>query len=177
MYFAAVHDPVEAANVVEVALTEVAAGAAWVKLVADFPPASALAVSANAPAEQTYSLDVMRELITAAHRAGARVAAHVTTAVVGDLVRLGVDSVEPDPRSLTGRDVVGSIPREIALLVDCGLDPADALRAATSTAMTFLGAEARAAPAAVVTFAADPRSDPAALTRPAAVVIGGVRVR
>jgi imidazolonepropionase-like amidohydrolase len=75
---------------------------------------------------------------------------------------------------LTGSDVVGSLPREIALLVDCGLDPIDALRAATTTAVGFLGADA---PLAVVTYTEDPREDQAVLTAPAAVVIGGVRVR
>ena len=235
MYFEAVHDAVGPSDVVKVALSELAAGARWVKLVADFPPASARALSAFALPEQTYDLDVVRDLVTATHRAGARVAAHVTTTVVTDLVRLGVDSVEhglalnrdtiaemaergtawtptlcaglsspkdaPEERRrrvgerrehfrellpvavrlgvpvLTGSDVVGSIPREIALLVECGVDPTDALRAATSTAVRFLGADAAAATSAVVTFDADPRDDPAVLTRPAAVVMGGVRVR
>jgi imidazolonepropionase-like amidohydrolase len=85
-------------------------------------------------------------------------------------VRLGVPV-------LTGSDVVGSIPREIALLVECGLDPIDAIRASTSTPVRFLDVDVAAAPAALVTFDADPRDDPAALTRPSAVVIGGVRVR
>jgi len=60
--------------------------------------------------------------------------------------------------------------------VECGLDPADALRSSTSTAARFLGTDAQGAPHAVITFAEDPRYDPAALTRPAAVVIGGVRI-
>lgn len=235
MFFETVHDPVAPSKLVEVALKELAAGARWVKLVADFPPASARAISASAPPEQTYDLDVVRDLVAATHRVGARVAAHVTTTLVSDLVRLGVDSIEhgtvidkatvvemaqrgtawtptlcahlttpedaPEGRRrragevrerfrellpmavrlgvpvLTGSDVIGSIPREIALLVECGLHPIDALRAATATAVRFLGGDAAAAPAAVVTFAADPRDDPALLTRPAAVVIGGVRVR
>lgn len=235
MYFEEVHDPVEASDVVDVALSEVAAGARWVKLVADFPPAAARAVSATASPEQTYDLDVVRELITATHGAGARVAAHVTTTVVAELVQLGVDSIEhgtaldpdviaemakrgtawtptlcaalsipedaPEERRrrvaerlerlrellpiavrlgvpiLTGSDVVGSIPREVALLVECGLDPTEALRASTSTAVRFLGADAATAPPAIVTFAADPRDDPSVLARPAAVVVGGVRVR
>jgi imidazolonepropionase-like amidohydrolase len=163
------------------------------------------------------------------------VAAHVTTALVGPLVRLGIDSVEhgtaldeptltemaqrstawtptlcaqlsipPDSTAerrriiaqrrehlqhllvkaislgipvLTGRDVVGSIPREIALLIECGVNPVDALRAATTTALEFLDRAAQAAPAAVVTYHADPREDPTVLTQPAAVVIAGERVR
>lgn len=235
MYFETVHDPVGPSDVVMVALNEVAAGARWVKVVADFPPASARALSPHAPPEQTYDLAVLGDLVTATHRAGARIAAHVTTALVGDLVRLGFDSIEhgtemnqetiaemaqrgtawvptlcavlaiPAGSSaerrrrvaerrerfsaflpvavrlgvpvLTGSDVVGSIPREIALLVECGLDPSDAIRASTSTPMRFLGVDVAAAPAALVTFDTDPRDDPAVLTHPSAVVIAGVRVR
>ena len=175
--------------------------------------------------EPTYDLDVVRELVTATHDAGGRVAAHVTTDLVADLVPLGIDSIEhgtaldeqtvvdmarrgtawtptlcatlsiaegaPEERRrlvaerrerfrellpmavrlgvpvLTGSDVVGSVPREIALLVECGLDPVDALRASTETAMRFLGADAADAPPAVVTFDEDPREDPAVLARPA----------
>ncbi len=78
---------------------------------------------------------------------------------------------------LTGSDVVGTIPREIALLVECGVEPTDAIRAATTTAMQFFGADGLAAPPALVAFDADPRNDPEVLMRPAAVVIGGVRIR
>jgi imidazolonepropionase-like amidohydrolase len=233
-YFETVHDPVEAPDLVRVALEELEAGARWVKLVADFSsPASR---SSGAPsAEPTYDLEVVRDLVAATHRAGARIAAHVTTELVEDLVRIGVDSIEhgtgvteevvgemirhgtawtptlcatlslpddpPEERSrlvaerrersrellpmavhggvpvLAGSDVIGSIPREIAMLVECGLDPVEALRAATTTAVGFLGADVAEAPPAVVTYTDDPREDPTALTRPAAVVIGGVRVR
>jgi imidazolonepropionase-like amidohydrolase len=234
-YFAAVHDPVESSDLVSVALEEVAAGARWVKVVADFPPVPAGAISASSRPEQTYDLVVLRDLLSAAHRAGARVAAHVTTPLVGDLVRLGFDSIEhgtemtaeilaemaqrgtawvptlcavlslPENTEterrrrveerrerftellplavalgvpvLTGSDVVGTVPREIALLVECGLEPTDAMRAATSTAMQFLGTDALAAPPALVAFDDDPRDDPGVLTRPSAVVIGGVRIR
>lgn len=233
-YFEAVHHPVGPSDLVRVALEELAAGARWVKLVADF--SSPVSRAAGSPvAEPTYELDLVRELVTATHAVGARVAAHVTTDLVGELVRIGVDSIEhgtevteevvdemvrhgsawtptlcatlslpddpPEARSLlvaerrerfrellpravragipvlTGSDVVGSIPREMALLVECGLDPVDALRAATTSAVAFLGADAAAAPPAVVTYTEDPREAPSALTRPAAVVIGGVRLR
>ena len=233
-FFEAVLDPVDASRLVEVALRELEAGARWVKLVADFASPAARAASDSPASEPTYDLDVVRELITATHEAGGRVAAHVTTELVTDLVALGIDSVEhgtaldedtvtemarrgtawtptlcatlsvaddaSDERQrrvadrrerfqallptavrlgvpvLTGSDVVGSIPREIALLAECGLDPVDALRAATTTAVGFLGSDGAAAPPAVVTYAEDPREDPAVLTRPAAIVIGGVRV-
>ncbi len=235
MYFEGVHLPVEAEDVVDVALGELIAGARWAKLVADFPSAAARAASPAAPPQQTYDVDVLRRLIDAVHGAGGRVAAHVTTPLASTLVSLGIDSIEhgtaldkatidemaargtawtptlcavlsaaadapPERRRvvaerrerfgsllphavargvpvLTGSDVVGTIPREIALLVECGVAPADALRAATASAMTFLGAEAATAPPSVVTYDADPREDPEVLREPTAVVIGGVRVR
>jgi imidazolonepropionase-like amidohydrolase len=233
-YFESVLDPVEAPDLVRTAMEELAAGARWVKLVADFSSAASRAAGTPVP-EPTYDLDVVRELIAATHGTGARVAAHVTTELVADLVRIGADSIEhgtaltgdiveemarrgtawtptlcatlslpddpPEERSLlvaerrerfrellpiamragvpvlTGSDVTGSIPREIALLVDCGLDPVSALRAATTAAVGFLGAEGADAPPAVVTYDEDPREDLEVLKRPTAVVIGGVRVR
>ena len=233
-YFEAVHHPVEAPDLVRVALEEVAAGARWVKLVADFSSADSRAAGTPV-AEPTYDLDVVRDLVDATQAAGARIAAHVTTDLVADLVRLGIDSVEhgtaldestldemarrgtawtptlcatlslpdgaPDDRRqlvgerrdrfrellpmavragipvLTGSDVVGSVSAEVALLVDCGLAPIDALRAATTTAVGFLGGDGAGAPPAVVTYEEDPRDDPTVLTAPAAVVIGGARVR
>jgi len=233
-YFEAVHDPVEAPDLVRVALEELDAGARWVKLVADFPSVASRETGSPSP-EPTYDLGAVRDLIEATHGAGARIAAHVTTDLIAELVKLGIDSVEhgtaleqgtlddmairgtawtptlcatlslpndpPEERRLlvaerrerfrellptavrkgipvlTGSDVVGSVPAEIALLVECGLEPIDAIRAATTTAVAFLGAEGAAAPPAVVTYHEDPRDDPDTLTRPAAVVIGGVRVR
>jgi imidazolonepropionase-like amidohydrolase len=233
-YFEAVHRPVEAPDLVRVALEELSAGARWVKLVADFSSAASRASGSPSP-QPTYDLDVMRELVAATHDAGSRIAAHVTTELVADLVRIGVDSIEhgtavtddvveemarrgtawtptlsatlilpddpPEARRLlvaerrerfrdllpkavhagvpvlTGSDVVGSVPGEIAMLVSCGMEPIDALRAATTTAVGFLGADAAEAPPAVVTYDEDPRDDPGVLTRPVAVVIDGVRVR
>ena len=233
-YFDAVHHPVEPPELVSVALEELAMGARWVKLVADFSSAPSRASGSPSP-EPTYDLDDVRELVTATHHAGARIAAHVTTELVADLVRIGVDSIEhgtavtddvvdemarrgtawtptlsatlslPDdppearqllvaerrerfgellPRAvragvpvLTGSDVVGSVPAEVAMLVGCRLEPIDALRAATTAAVDFLGDDAAEAPPSIVTYAEDPRDDPAVLTRPAAVVIGGIRVR
>ena len=234
MYFEAVHLPVEPSDLVRVAVGELAAGARWVKLVADFAPSRARFASRMGPTLQTYDLDVVRDLVAATHRAGGRVAAHVTTELVGDLVEIGIDSVEhgtaldtavlaemasrgtawtptlcahltlPDDapkgrhrlaadrrerfrellpvaarlgvRLLTGSDVVGSVPREVAMLVDCGLGPLDALRAATVTPLEFLGSEAVDKRPSVVTYDDDPRNDPQVLSRPTAVIIGGRRV-
>jgi len=234
-FFDAVHHPVDPADLIRVALEELDAGARWVKVVADFTSAAARASSDSPTPEPTYDLELVRELVTATHDAGGRVAAHVTTGLVADLVGIGVDSLEhgtaldedtvaemarrgtawtptlcatlsiapdaPEERGrlvrerrermrallpaavrlgvpvLTGSDVVGSVPREIALLVEYGLDPVDALRASTVTALQFLGDDIADAPPSIVIFDEDPREDPAVLTRPAAIVIGGVRVR
>ena len=88
-YVPGLYEGVEAGALVEAALVEVAAGAAWVKVIADFPP--------NFPrgrAEPNYDLDTLTRLVEAAHAAGARVAAHVTGAALADVVAAGVDSVE-----------------------------------------------------------------------------------
>jgi imidazolonepropionase-like amidohydrolase len=235
LYYEEAHLPAEPDQVVDIALADLAAGARWVKLVADFPAVRPPDPAAWQPPVQTYDLEIVRRVVTAAHAVGARVAAHVTLPLAADLVRLGIDSVEhgtaldeqtvaemarrgtawtptlcavlshtpdaPEQRRrltaerrerfcyllpiavrqdvpvLTGSDVVGSVPREVALLVSCGVEPLDALRAATTTAVRFLGTDLAGVPPAVVTYAADPRNHPEVLARPAAVVIGGVRVR
>ncbi|HEU0129942.1 MAG TPA: amidohydrolase family protein [Mycobacteriales bacterium] len=73
----------------------------------------------------------------------------------------------------------GSIAGEVALLHEFGLEPVDAIRAATTAARAFLGAPGieAGAPADFVTFDADPRDDLGVLRTPAAVVRNGVRVR
>ncbi len=75
---------------------------------------------------------------------------------------------------LAGTDVVGSIPAEVALLVRSGLQPQQALAAASVWPRQFLGAPASAD---IVTYRHDPREDPDQLANPAAVVAGGVRLR
>ena len=231
-YFPDLHDPVDAADLTAAAVAQIAAGAQWVKLVADFP----YRLERGVPPTASYPVEAVREMIAAVHAAGGRVAAHTMTDLVAELVEAGVDSVEhgtalddgtlramaasgtawtptlsasitehpglPDraikifrerrerlrhllPLAhrlgvpvLTGTDVVGSITNEVAELVHCGVDPTDALRAATTTARTFLGRPALAdgAPADVVTYHDDPRTDPEVLTSPAAVVRAGRRV-
>ena len=75
---------------------------------------------------------------------------------------------------LAGTDVTGSIPREVALLAQMGLEPNDALAAASTWPRRFIGA---AATADLVTYHHDPREDPGQLAHPAAVVAGGTRLR
>jgi imidazolonepropionase-like amidohydrolase len=75
---------------------------------------------------------------------------------------------------LAGTDVTGSIPREVALLSEMGVEPTDALAAASVWPRRFL----RAAPTAdIVTYHHDPRDDPNQLRDPAAVVARGTRLR
>jgi imidazolonepropionase-like amidohydrolase len=82
-------------------------------------------------------------------------------------VRLGVPV-------LAGTDVAGSIPREVALLTQLGLEPSQALAAASVWPRQFIGGSAGAD---IVTYDHDPRADADQLGLPAAVVAGGVRLR
>jgi imidazolonepropionase-like amidohydrolase len=75
-----------------IALAEVARGARWVKVIADFPKVTGGVPSG--PSLPTYQLPAITELVTAVHAAGARVAVHSTTGSVIDLVSAGVDSIE-----------------------------------------------------------------------------------
>jgi imidazolonepropionase-like amidohydrolase len=76
---------------------------------------------------------------------------------------------------LAGTDVAGSMAREVALLSELGLEPAQALAAASDTARKFLGFQFSSPN--IVTYAHDPRDDPGLLDSPSAVVVNGVRVR
>lgn len=76
----------------ELAVGELARGGRWVKVIADFPP-----VTDGMPSGRpgvTYSREAIAAMVAAVHDAGGRVAAHVTTDVVSELVRAGVDSIE-----------------------------------------------------------------------------------
>jgi imidazolonepropionase-like amidohydrolase len=92
--------------------------------------------------------------------------------LLGSAERLGVPV-------LAGTDVVGSVAREVALLGELGLSPTAALAAASTAARRFLDLPdlVDGQPADLVTYAADPRTDPAVLAHPVAVFAGGVRIR
>ena len=90
-YFPDVYEAVEPEELVAAAVAEIEAGATWTKLVADFPNLSA---GQPTPPEPTFDLDVVAAMVDAVHAAGGRVAAHVVTPLVADLVAVGVDSVE-----------------------------------------------------------------------------------
>lgn len=226
-FYPSFHEPVAADDLIAAALAEIAAGAGWVKVIADW-----------LPGELNYDAALLGRLVEAVHGAGARVAAHTAEPCVSEVVAAGVDSIEhgwlltdadlsamaargaaltptlaalhaplPDEapaervarRShwleaaralvhdalergvtvLAGTDTAGTISDEMGYLVDFGLTPVQALRAATTDARAFLGLPPleAGAPADVVTFEIDPREDPSVLATPTAVVLGGVRVR
>ena len=75
----------------------------------------------------------------------------------------------------TDEEAHGSIADEVAALVRYGVPVHDAIAAATTGARRFLELPAlhEGAPADLVTFARDPRTEIAALGQPAAVVVGG----
>lgn len=107
----------------------------------------------NLPTERRESLNLARESFAA---------------LLPEAVRLGVPV-------LAGTDVAGTIPREVALLQAMGLDPVQALGAASETARTFLGETGDRVD--LVTYEHDPREDPAQLNHPLAVVVDGTRIR
>ena len=129
-----------------------ASGAAWTPTLC-----AALRVPDEAPEERRQRVESyrerLRELLPLAQRLGVPI--------------------------LTGTDVAGSVSREIGLLAEYGLEPAAALRAATTAAYRFLGEQhsETGKPATLVTYAVDPREDLAVLAAPAAVIIDGIRVR
>lgn len=225
-FFPPYHVPVPTEALVPAALTEIARGARWIKVVADWTTS-----------ELSYPIEAIAALVARVHAAGARVAVHSQWPGVAELVAAGVDSVEhgclldeatlavmaergvawtptlaafsaplaPEVRPevverrerrlanyramvpvadrlgvtiLAGTDTVGTIVDEVGRLIEYGLEPMAALRAATTAARTFLGEPSLedGAVADVVTFDDDPRDDPEVLRRPAAVVLRGRRV-
>lgn len=223
-------EPVAEADLINSALEEVSRGAAWVKVIADFPH-----VPDFTDVAATYPVELVAQLCHAVHQTGARVAVHATLPDLADLVAAGVDSIEHGPgldeqtlsemgrlgvawtptlcamvaaaetvdapperrerarqvRSrlpellshavragvpvLAGTDVVGSIPQEVALLAEMGLEPAQALAAASVWPREFIDPSQDRAD--IVTYHHDPRDDPSELRRPAAVVVAGRRLR
>jgi imidazolonepropionase-like amidohydrolase len=226
LFYPSLHEPVAPDALIQAALAEVAAGARWVKVIADW----------SGP-ELSYDRRLLAELVRSVHAAGARVAAHTAEAGVSDIVAAGIDSIEhgwsldgssieamarsgaaltptlsalqsplpdeapPERRArqgrwlergrasvalaaargvtiLAGTDIAGTVVDEVRALIDFGLSPVEALRAATTVARAFLGLPALedGTDADVVTFEVDPREDPGALANPAAILLRGVRV-
>jgi imidazolonepropionase-like amidohydrolase len=82
-YYAPFYDPVEPADLIASARAEIARGATWIKVVADW----------RSP-ELSYDAELLQALVAVAHASGARVAAHSQWEVVRDVVAAGVDSIE-----------------------------------------------------------------------------------
>jgi imidazolonepropionase-like amidohydrolase len=79
-------------DLIRLALAEIARGASWIKVIADFPLVTD--GQPSGPPERTYSLEAIVSLIEAAHEAGVRVAVHSTIDHARELVEAGVDSLE-----------------------------------------------------------------------------------
>jgi len=91
-YFPRMHSPVAPGELVAAIQAEVAAGAAWVKIIGDFPEwADGGPVPESTAA--TYDLGTLRHAVDAAHTAGARVAVHSNLPDSG-LTGIGADSIE-----------------------------------------------------------------------------------
>ncbi|WP_405063817.1 amidohydrolase family protein [Kribbella sp. NBC_01505] len=93
-YFNGIYEPVPADQLVAAVEAELDAGATWIKLVADFPPVGPDGPIPGSAMTPNYEPDAVAQLIATAHARGARVAAHLQTALVSELVQAGVDSVE-----------------------------------------------------------------------------------
>lgn len=81
---------VEPNQLIEAALADVRRGAAWVKIMADFPGPDGNWFAAP----PSYPPELLETLVRAVHAAGARVLAHSTGLAAADLVRAGVDTIE-----------------------------------------------------------------------------------
>ncbi len=74
---------------ISAALAEIGHGAAWVKVIADFPDPAA-----GTDAGATCQAGAIARVVAAAHHVGARVAVHSTVPGPGQLVAASLDSIE-----------------------------------------------------------------------------------
>lgn len=103
-YFARMHDPVEPDELLAVVEAELDDGATWVKLVADFPAVGSEGPIRGSAIDPTYEIGLVEQVVATVHGRGGRVAAHTNSAVVSDLIRVGVDSIEHGT-SITEQDL------------------------------------------------------------------------
>ncbi|HEY1699739.1 MAG TPA: amidohydrolase family protein [Trebonia sp.] len=91
-YFPRMHTPVPADELVSAIAAEIASGAAWVKIIGDFPEWGA---DGPVPKSMTATYDpaILRQAVDAAHAAGARVAVHSNLPDSG-VTAIGADSIE-----------------------------------------------------------------------------------
>ncbi|TDD55038.1 amidohydrolase [Kribbella antibiotica] len=93
-YFPAAYEPVAPEELLAAVEAEIADGATWLKLVADFPEVGPDGPIRGSAMAQTYDTDVIQAMVELAHSRGARVAAHCNTDIASELIRVGVDSIE-----------------------------------------------------------------------------------
>ncbi len=93
-YFPGIYEPVPAEHLVAAVAAELDDGATWIKLVGDFPPVGPDGPIRSSAMTPNYEIDAVDELVAAAHARGARVAAHTQSDLVGELIRVGIDSIE-----------------------------------------------------------------------------------
>jgi imidazolonepropionase-like amidohydrolase len=91
-YFPRMYSPTAPGELAAAIQAEVAAGAAWVKIIGDFPEWGEDGLVPQSTAA-TYDLDRLRQAVDVAHAAGARVAVHSNLPDSG-LVGIGADSIE-----------------------------------------------------------------------------------
>jgi imidazolonepropionase-like amidohydrolase len=91
-YFPRMYSPTAPDGLAAAIQAEVAAGAAWVKIIGDFPEWGEDGPVPHSTAA-TYDLGTLRQAVDAAHAAGARVAVHSNLPDSG-LAGIGADSVE-----------------------------------------------------------------------------------
>jgi len=91
-YYPRMYSPAAPDELTAAIAAEVAAGAAWVKIIGDFPEWGAGGPVPDSTTA-TYDLDTLRQAIDAAHAAGARVAVHCNLPDSG-LAEIGADSIE-----------------------------------------------------------------------------------
>ncbi|MEU4605319.1 amidohydrolase family protein [Kribbella sp. NPDC023972] len=103
-YFPGMYEPVAPEELLAAVETEIADGATWLKLVGDFPEVGPDGPIRGSAMAQTYETDLIQAVVELAHTRGARVAAHVNTPIVSELIRVGVDSIEHGT-SITEQDL------------------------------------------------------------------------
>jgi imidazolonepropionase-like amidohydrolase len=86
-------EPTAPEDLLEEVAAQVARGVPWIKVMADFPGPDR---NWFAPIVN-YDVALVADVVRVAHDGGARVMAHVSGPVVGDLVDAGVDSIEHGP--------------------------------------------------------------------------------
>jgi imidazolonepropionase-like amidohydrolase len=92
-YFPGLGEDALPERVVELGVAQARAGAAWVKVVLDFPGPDGNWFAAP----PNYDAETLERLVRAVHAEGARVAVHTTGPAVAGAVRAGVDSIEHGP--------------------------------------------------------------------------------